>query len=85
MRKQLASLFVAFSAALLYAAAGTLPTVSTGENEVWYFIQFMNGGKVINASAAGSEITVNQPTGVDSEWFKLTGDATSGYEFNSKS
>ena len=84
MRKQLASLFVAFFAALLYAAAGTLPTVSTGENEVWYFIQFMNGGKVINASAAGGEITVNQPTGVDSEWFKLTGDAASGYEFTSK-
>ena len=84
MLHKISLLFCALISLFSAAHAATLPTVSTDDNEVWYLIQFVNGGKVINASAAGGEITVNQPTYADSEWFKVTGDASNGYTFTSK-
>ena len=84
MLHKISLLFCALISLFSAARAATLPTVSTDDNEVWYLIQFVNGGKVINASAAGGEITVNQPTYADSEWFKVTGDASNGYTFTSK-
>ena len=67
MLHKISLLFCALISLFSAAHAATLPTVSTDDNEVWYLIQFVNGGKVIDASSDGGEITVNQPTYSNSE------------------
>ncbi len=61
-----------------------LPTVSTEGNEVWYLIQFMNGGNAITATTSGAEVTTATATGAESQLWKITGSAAEGYTFTNK-
>ncbi len=75
----LASLLCTFS-----MHAQEFPTISTDANEVWYLIQFMNGGETFSAGADGSQIATAAATAADEQQWKITGNATDGYSFTNK-
>lgn len=60
------------------------PQISTDDNEVWYLIQFMNGGNAITASSNGAQISTSSAISSDEQLWKLTGDNTNGYTFTNK-
>lgn len=74
--------------ALLFTAiqgfANGFPTISTDGNEVWYLIQFMNGGNALTASNNNAEISTSSAVNSDAQLWKITGDATNGYTFTNK-
>lgn len=61
----------------------THPTVSSPNADVWYLLQFLNGGKVISAEASG-EVQVAAPDQRQGQWWKLTGSVETGYTFTNK-
>lgn len=65
--------------------AQTLPTVSNGENEVWYYIMFNTADDVVAAQGEGEIPVVAIPTGRDSQLWKVEGGSAIGYMFVSKS
>ncbi len=69
---------------LLGIHAATRPTVSTEGNETWYMIQFLNGQNVLTAGNDGQNVTVQVPTGKNSQWWKVEGSFTDGYKFISR-
>lgn len=83
MIKKLFSFLLAFVCAGLLYAEG-LPQTSTEGNEVWYLIQFSNGGSVFNAASNNANITTGSMDGADSQWWKFEGDATKGYTITNK-
>lgn len=64
--------------------AQTLPTISSGDNEVWYYIMFNTADDVIAEQGEGEIPVVAIPTGRSSQLWKVEGDATIGYSFTSK-
>ncbi|MBR6649551.1 MAG: hypothetical protein IKL29_09280, partial [Bacteroidaceae bacterium] len=64
--------------------AQSMPTVSTEGNEIWYLIQFMNGGNAITAANNNAQITTAAAIASDEQLWKITGDATEGYSFTNK-
>ncbi len=82
MKKSLTLL--ALLCALLTAHGATQPTVSTADTTIWYMVQFLNGENVLTAGSDGDDVTVQVPTGKDSQWWKITGSSTTGYTFTSK-
>lgn len=80
-KKVLFSLFFLLMATIGHAAG--LPTVSTGTQDTWYLLQFLNGGKVIAANRQG-EVAVAAPDNSKGQWWKLAGDATQGYTLTNK-
>ena len=64
--------------------ANSFPTISTVENEVWYLIQFMNGGNAFTASGNNAQISTSAAVSSDAQLWKITGDATDGYTFTNK-
>ena len=66
------------------ALAQGFPTVSTAENAVWYLIQFINGGNAITAETSGVNVTTSAAVGKPSQLWKVTGDATNGYQLTNK-
>ena len=82
MIKRLFSFLLAF-VGLSSLYAGGLPQVSTDGNEVWYLIQFGNGGSVFNASSNNANITTASMTGDDAQLWKFEGNA-SGYTITNK-
>ena len=66
------------------ALAQGFPTVSTDGNTVWYLIQFINGGNAITADESGVNVTTSAAVGKDAQLWKVTGDATGGYQLTNK-
>ncbi len=67
----------------LQTHADVLPTISTDGNEVWYLIQFKNGGNAITAESDGSQVTTSAATGADAQLWKVTG-SEGNYTFTNK-
>ncbi len=84
MSKSILSLMFLSLCALLNIHAATLPTASTEGNETWYMIRFLNGQNVLTAGADGQNVTVQMPTGRNSQWWKVEGNNTTGYKFISR-
>ena len=69
---------------LVSLRAQEFPTISSEGNEVWYLIQFMNGGETFSANADGAQIATASATATDEQQWKITGNATDGYSFTNK-
>ncbi|MBQ2778484.1 MAG: family 20 glycosylhydrolase [Bacteroidaceae bacterium] len=82
MKKAFLYLVSLFCAASL--SAQEFPTISTDGNDVWYLIQFMNGGETFAASSDGAQIATASATAADEQQWKITGNATDGYSFTNK-
>ncbi len=83
MKKKL-FLFLLALVGMTQARSEGFPTVSTDDNEVWYLIQFANGGNAITAATSGADVTTSGATAADEQVWKLTGSATDGYTFTNK-
>ena len=83
MKKLILSMFALVACALGALAQG-FPTVSTAEKTAWYLIQFVNGGNAITAETAGAEVTTSAAVGSDAQLWKVTGNATDGYQLTNK-
>lgn len=83
MKRTILSL-LAFAFILMQGYSANFPQISTDDNEVWYLIQFMNGGNAITASSNGSQISTSSAVSSDEQLWKLTGDDTNGYTFTNK-
>ncbi len=77
-------LFLLALLSVVQGRADGLPTISTAENEVWYLIQFKNGGNAITATTSGNQVTTGAATGTDAQLWKVTGNASDGYSFTNK-
>lgn len=67
-----------------FSNAATFPTISSSNSDIWYLIQFLNGGNAFTAANDGARITTSTATGSDEQLWKVTGDQTSGYSFTNK-
>lgn len=83
--KRILSLITALTIITLQGYASDFPQTSTNDNEVWYLIQFMNGGNVFTASSNEAQISTASAISSDAQMWKITGDATGGYTFTNKS
>ncbi len=83
MQKKLTLLLLVLLGMVQGRAEG-LPTVSTEGKEVWYLIQFMNGGNAITAATADAEVTTSGGLGSDEQVWKVTGNDSDGYTFTNK-
>lgn len=64
--------------------AADLPEVSTSEKTVWYLIQFLNQGYVLEAKDSGAKVQTAKASASDAQLWKIEGDATNGYKLTSK-
>ena len=60
------------------------PTISDAETTKWYLIQFTNGGNALTAKTDGSQISTSVALGNAPQMWKITGNATEGYQFTNK-
>lgn len=77
-------LLATFILSVVAGKAQGMPTVSTDGNEVWYLIQFMNGGNALTAASNNAQITTASAIASDEQLWKITGNSTSGYTFTNK-
>lgn len=82
LKKIFLLLMVAMGVGSLHAAG--FPTISTEGNEVWYLIQFMNGGNAITATTDGAQISTTSALGSDEQLWKITGSEAEGYTLTNK-
>jgi alpha-L-fucosidase 2 len=61
----------------LCMSAQTLPTFSSEGNETWYYIQFKNGGAVLQDMGDGINLVTRKSAKTDAQLWKLTGSQTS--------
>lgn len=66
------------------ARATGFPEISTPEKNVWYLIQFLNQGNVLEAQGDGVLVRTAQITASDAQLWKIEGDETNGYRLTSK-
>lgn len=85
MTKKLLLLLAAALAAMLPARAADQPTVSTGDNAVWYIVQFLNGECALEAKGEGAQVLTAMVDGNDNQLWKVEGDDAQGYTLTSKS
>lgn len=64
--------------------AATLPELSTPDQTVWYLIQFLNGGNVLEAQASGAKVRTAVATGSDAQLWKIEQAAENSYRLTSK-
>ena len=64
-----------FLCAAMVMHAGTLPQFSSGANEYWYYVQFMNGENVLAAQGNGAQVLTESPVGTQNQLWKAEGDA----------
>ncbi|MDH8702576.1 N-acetyl-beta-hexosaminidase [Dysgonomonadaceae bacterium PH5-43] len=83
MRKKLFTLLL-MTIVLGHLQAATSPIVSTSNETVWYFIQFLNGENVLAEQGDGNLAITAVPTNKSSQLWKIEGDANSGYSIISK-
>ena len=60
------------------------PTISDAETTKWYLIQFTNGGNALTAKTDGAQISTSAALGNAPQMWKVTGNATEGYQFTNK-
>ena len=60
------------------------PTISDAETTKWYLIQFTNGGNALTAKTDGAQISTSAALGNAPQMWKVTGNATDGYQFTNK-
>ena len=60
------------------------PTISDAETTKWYLIQFTNGGNALTAKNDGAQISTSAALGNAPQMWKITGNATEGYQFTNK-
>ena len=60
------------------------PTISDAETTKWYLIQFTNGGNALTAKNDGAQISTSAALGNAPQMWKVTGNATEGYQFTNK-
>ncbi len=77
-------LFILTLLCAVQLSAQEFPTISTESNEVWYLIQFMNGGETFAADTDKAQIATATATASDAQQWKITGNATDGYSFTNK-
>lgn len=82
--KKLLTLLLALISSIAAMAAGTMPQTSTADAPVWYIIKFMNGGGVLEAEGDGSKVQVGAQATVDTQYWRVEGDASKGYTFISR-
>lgn len=82
VRKILLLFFVLLSVG--QARAAGFPEISTPEKTVWYLIQFLNQGNVLEAQGDGVLVRTAQITASDAQLWKIEGDETNGYRLTSK-
>ncbi len=66
------------------AYAAGLPTASTADNPVWYFVKFMNGSCVLQAGNSGAQVATANQTGDDAQLWRVEGSSSAGYKFISR-
>lgn len=82
VRKILLLFFVLLSVG--QARAAGFPEISIPEKTVWYLIQFLNQGNVLEAQGDGVLVRTAQITASDAQLWKIEGDETNGYRLTSK-
>lgn len=65
-------------------AQAALPTISTDDNEVWYFLKFTQGDAVVSSNGDGKGCKSAAPRVTGSQLWKVEGNATDGYTFTNK-
>lgn len=84
MRKHILWVFCSLLCGVLcHIKAQTFPTISSGENEYWYYIMFNTADDVVTTKGEGEVATVGIPTGKASQLWKVEKSANS-YTFTSK-
>lgn len=76
--------FILFLWGSISLKAGTFPDVSTPDRTVWYLIQFLNGGNVLEAQTSGSKVRTAVMTGSDAQLWKIESVAENTYRLTSK-
>lgn len=66
------------------AYAAGLPTASTADNPVWYFVKFMNGSCVLQAGNSEAQVATANQTGDDAQLWRVEGSSSAGYKFISR-
>lgn len=61
-----------------------LPVISNSEQTVWYLVQFLNQGNVLEAQADGAFVRTAKAPGSDAQLWKIEGDETNGFKLTSK-
>lgn len=61
-----------------------LPVISNSEQTVWYLIQFLNQGNVLEAKGNGELVRTAVASGSDAQLWKIEGDETKGFKLTSK-
>ena len=82
IKRLLSLLLTVFGICSIYA--GGLPTVSTDSNEVWYLIQFSEGGFVFDGSSNNADLRNESAVGTDQQLWKFTGSESEGYQITNK-
>lgn len=69
-------------------AEATMPTVSTDDNEVWYFIYLSDRSRYLTDESTNGEAALamleSRLTAMDNQMWKVTGNSTDGYTLTSK-
>lgn len=66
------------------AQAVDFPEISTPEKSVWYLIQFLNQGNVLEAQGDGALVRTAAASGSDAQLWKIEGDESNGFKLTSK-
>ena len=82
IKRLLSFLLTIVATTTLYA--GGLPEISTEENEVWYLIQFSEGGFVFDGNGNNAELKNENATGAEQQLWKFTGNETDGFKITNK-
>ena len=65
--------------------AQNLPEFTNGDEPVWFLIEFMGGGAVVEAQNDGEEVKTASLTASDDQFWKFVGDNTAGFQLVSRS
>ena len=79
MKKFYFCLLLGLALCVVQAASAAGFTVSTAENEVWYFLKFTRGELVVSSNGEGQICRSAAPRTRKAQLWKITGDATNGY------
>ena len=82
MKRLLTLLLAIIGLANVYATG--FPKVSTDKHEVWYLIQFANGGNVFSAKTNNAEISTAKAAASNEQLWKITGNEQSGFQLTNK-
>lgn len=61
-----------------------LPVISNSEQTVWYLVQFLNQGNVLEAQGNGALVRTAKASGSDAQLWKIEGDESNGFKLTSK-